>query len=80
MLQLRDQLERANELGLDSLFVTNHNTLDGYSQMLQYKKDHNKFKNIQVYPAEEVSTDTGSHVLAYGIMMRFKLVLLLMKL
>ena len=35
---IRDQLERANELGLDSLFVTNHNTLDGYSQMLQYKK------------------------------------------
>jgi len=64
---IRDQLERANDLGLDALFVTNHNTLDGYSQMLQYKNDHNKFKNIQVYPAEEVSTDTGSHVLAYGI-------------
>ncbi len=64
---IRDQLERAYELDLDSLFVTNHNTLDGFSQMLQYKNDHNKFKNIQVYPAEEVSTDTGAHVLAYGI-------------
>jgi len=64
---IRDQLERANDLGLDALFVTNHNTLDGYSQMLQYKNDHYKFKNIQVYPAEEVSTDTDAHVLAYGI-------------
>jgi len=66
-VSIRDQLERANVLGLDSLFVTNHNTLDGYSQMLQYKNDHSKFKNIQVYPAEEVSTDTGAHILAYGI-------------
>ena len=64
---IREQLERANELDLDALFVTNHNTLDGYSQMLQYKNDHSKFKHIQVYPAEEVSTETGAHVLAYGI-------------
>jgi len=64
---IREQLERANDLGLDALFVTNHNTLDGYSQMLQYKNDHNKFKNIQVYPAEEITTKTGAHVLAYGI-------------
>jgi hypothetical protein len=64
---IRDQLERANELGISALFVTNHNTLDGYSQMLQYKNDHYKFKNIQVYPAEEITTDTGAHVLTYGI-------------
>jgi predicted metal-dependent phosphoesterase TrpH len=35
--------------------------------MLQYKNDHYKFKNIQVYPAEEITTDTGAHVLTYGI-------------
>lgn len=63
----RDQLERANELDLKVLFVTNHNTLDGYSQILKYKNDHEKFKNIQIYPAEEISTDTGAHILAYGI-------------
>jgi len=63
----RDQLERANELDLKILFVTNHNTLDGYSQILKYKNDHQKFKNIHIYPAEEISTDTGAHVLAYGI-------------
>jgi hypothetical protein len=64
---IREQLERANKLGIDALFVTNHNTLDGYSQMLQYKNDHTKFKHIQVYPAEEITTDTGAHVLTYGI-------------
>jgi predicted metal-dependent phosphoesterase TrpH len=64
---IRDQLERANELDISALFVTNHNTLDGYSQMLQYKNDHYKFKNIQVYPAEEITTDAGAHVLTYGI-------------
>ena len=66
-VSIRDQLERANALELDALFVTNHNTLDGYQQMLQYKQDHEKFKRIQVYPAEEVTTDAGAHILAYGI-------------
>jgi len=49
------------------LFVTNHNTLDGYRQLLEYKQNHSKFNHIQVYPAEEVSIDTLGHVLAYGI-------------
>ncbi len=64
---IREQLERANDLGLQALFVTNHNTLDGYSNLLQYKNDHYKFKKIQIYPAEEISIDSGAHVLAYGI-------------
>lgn len=66
-VSIRDQLERANLLGLDAIFVTNHNTLDGYHQLLEYKNDHEKFKNIDVFPAEEITTDTGAHVLAYGI-------------
>lgn len=64
---IKDQLDLANDLNLEALFVTNHNTLDGYSQMVKYRNEHNKFKNIQVYPAEEITTDTGAHVLAYGI-------------
>ena len=64
---IRDQLEKAKELDLNVLFITNHNTLDGYAQILNYKNDHPKFKNIKIYPAEEISTDTGSHILAYGI-------------
>ena len=60
-------MERSYDLGLDAIFVTNHNTLDGYHQLLEYKNDHDKFKNIDVFPAEEITTDTGAHVLAYGI-------------
>jgi len=66
-ISIRDQLEQSNELGLDAIFVTNHNTMDGYNQLLEYKNDHAKFKNIDVFPAEEITTDTGAHVLAYGI-------------
>ena len=66
-ITIRDQLERSYALGLDAIFVTNHNTLDGYSQLLQYKNDHAKFKHIDVFPAEEITTDNGAHVLAYGI-------------
>ena len=66
-ISIRDQLERSYTLGLDAIFVTNHNTLDGYSQILEYKNDHEKFKDIRVFPAEEVTTDSGAHVIAYGI-------------
>ncbi len=66
-VSIRDQLERAKVLGLDAIFVTNHNTLDGYHQLSEYKNNHEKFKNINVFPAEEITTDTGAHVLVYGI-------------
>ncbi len=66
-ISIRDQLERSYGLGLDAIFVTNHNTLDGYNQLLEYKKNHSKFQNIKVFPAEEITIDTGAHVLAYGI-------------
>ena len=66
-ISIRDQLERSRNLGLDAIFVTNHNTLDGFHQLLEYKNDHTKFKNIDVFPAEEITIDTGAHVLAYGI-------------
>ncbi len=64
---MRSQLEQARIRGLDAIFVTNHNTLSGYRHILQYRDDHPKFHKIQVYPAEEVTTDAGAHVLAYGI-------------
>ena len=66
-ISIKEQLEQSYQLGLDTIFVTNHNTLDGYEQLLKYKNDHAKFKNIEVFPAEEITTDTGAHVLAYGI-------------
>ena len=61
------QLEQAHLVGLDTLFVTNHNTIDGYKQILEYKKNHKKFDSLKVYPGEEVTTNNESHVLVYGI-------------
>ncbi len=66
-VSIRDQLERALDLGINSLFVTNHNTMDGYAQLRDYQHDHEKFKGITIFPAEEITIDTGAHVLAYGI-------------
>lgn len=66
-ITIPQQLERAYALGLEAIFVTNHNTLDGYQQILQYKNDHVKYKKIQVFQAEEITADTGAHVIAYGI-------------
>lgn len=66
-ISIQEQLERARILGLQALYVTNHNTLNGYKQMLQYKNDHAKYKQIQIFPAEEITTSTGAHVIAYGI-------------
>lgn len=62
-----EQLEQAYKIGLDAIFITNHNTLNGYDLLLDYKENHEKFKHIQVYPGEEVTTDQGIHVLAFGI-------------
>ena len=61
------QLEQSLEAELDILFVTNHNTLNGYKQMLEYKENHEKFSKLKIYPAEEITTDKESHVLVYGI-------------
>ena len=61
------QLEQAYLAGLNVLFVTNHNTIDGYKQMLEYKKNHQKFDALMVYPAEEVTTNNEAHILVYGV-------------
>jgi len=64
---VQEQLEQAYKTGLDVLFITNHNTIDGYKQLSSYRENHVKFRNIHVYPGEEVTTDQGIHVLAYGL-------------
>ena len=61
------QLEQAYLAGLNVLFVTNHNTIDGYKRMLEYKKNHQKFDELKVYPAEEVTTNNEAHILVYGV-------------
>lgn len=66
-ITIQEQLEQAYKIGLDGFFITNHNTLDGYNLLVEYRDNHEKFKNIQVYPGEEITTDKGIHVLAYGL-------------
>jgi hypothetical protein len=66
-IRIEDQLNAALLKGIEVLFVTNHNTLDGYRQILEYKNDHSKFDSIKVYPAEEITIDNQGHVLAYGL-------------
>jgi len=64
---LEEQLENAALQKIDVMFVTNHNTLDGYSQILEYKQNHEKYQNLRIYPAEEITINNKGHVLAYGI-------------
>ena len=64
---IEDQLQAALLKKIDVLFVTNHNTLDGYRQICNYQENHVKFKSIKIYPAEEITIDNKGHVLAYGI-------------
>jgi predicted metal-dependent phosphoesterase TrpH len=71
-ITIPEQLERAKALGLGALYVTNHNTLDGYSQILEYRDNHSKYKQIQIYPAEEITINTGAHVIAYGVHQEIK--------
>ena len=66
-ISIQEQLAQAYKTGLDALFITNHNTLDGYKSLLEYKENHEKYKDIQVYPGEEITTYNGIHVLAFGL-------------
>ena len=67
MSSISEQLEKSLESKLDVLFVTNHNTLDGFNQITDYKNDHEKFSNLKIYPAVEITTDKEAHVLVYGL-------------
>ena len=64
---IEEQLNKVLEKKIDVLFVTNHNTLDGYHQILEYQQNHKKYHDIKIYPGEEITIDNKGHVLAYGI-------------
>lgn len=66
-VSIEDQLYLAYEKKIDALFITNHNTLNGYKQMVAYRDSHEKLKSIKIYPAEEITINTKGHILAYGI-------------
>ena len=69
---IKEQLEKSLIEELDLLFVTNHNTLDGFQQMVDYKENHAKFSKLSVYPAVEITTDKEAHVLVYGLQEEIK--------
>ena len=69
---INEQLEKSLNSNLDVLFVTNHNTLDGFKQITDYKNNHEKFSNLKVYPAVEITTDKEAHVLVYGLQEEIK--------
>ena len=71
-ITIQEQLERAKTLGLEELYVTNHNTLNGYEEIVRYKNDHARYKQIQIFPAEEITTSTGAHVIAYWLSKEIK--------
>ena len=57
---INEQIQKSLESKLDILFVTNHNTLDGFKQITEYKNNHEKFSNLEIYPAVEITTDKAS--------------------
>jgi predicted metal-dependent phosphoesterase TrpH len=71
-VSIQEQLQTALEKKINVLFITNHNTLDGYRQALQYQQYHDKYRNIKIYPAEEITIDNQGHVIAYGITREIK--------
>jgi predicted metal-dependent phosphoesterase TrpH len=71
-ITIEDQLNAALQKGIEVLFVTNHNTLDGYDEIVSYKNDRAKFDSIKIYPAEEITIDNQGHVLAYGLHRRIR--------
>ena len=51
-----DQLEYAKVAGLDAFFITNHNTTEGYKQLLEYQKDNfDRYGHIKILPGSEIS-------------------------
>jgi len=50
-----DQLRSAYEAGIDGFFLTNHNTLDGYKELLEHQKDNPKYGHIKIFQGAEYS-------------------------
>jgi len=66
-VSLEQLLDSAVKEKVEVLFVTNHDTLEGYDEILDYQQNHRRYNNIKIYPAEEITIDNRGHVLAYGI-------------
>lgn len=69
---IRAQLESSLINDLDLVFITNHNTLCGYNKLIDYKNNHHKYDDVKIYPAEEVTSLHGEHMLVYGLTKEIK--------
>lgn len=73
-----DWLAAAYNAGMDYVFLSNHNTPNGYRQILDYQKCHEnpKFKRVKVFPGVEMSAylsgDKEGHVLGLGFEEKIK--------
>ncbi len=66
-----EQLRAAAKKGLDFIFITNHNTTNGYRQLLKCQREHPELRKVKVYQGEEVSAFLSEkrygHVLGWGL-------------
>lgn len=54
-------VEKANELGFDLIFITDHNTIENAEAAMRTGE---KFKNLKVYPGMEITTREEIHILS----------------
>lgn len=60
----RDILNRAEEIGLDAIAISDHNTIRG--SQIAFKIAREEYKKIIVVPSIEISTDKG-HMIGLGV-------------
>lgn len=77
-MESSDWLVAAYNAGINYAFLSNHNTPDGYRQILDYQKCHEnpKFKRVKVFPGMEMSAhlseDKDGHILGLGFEEKIK--------
>ncbi len=52
------------ERNLKVLVITDHNTVKGYARLVEYKNNHERFKEVQIYKGEEVTIEGNGHITA----------------
>ena len=63
----REICETMLRKNIKALFITDHDTVVGYSALQEEIANHEKFSGLGVYRGEEITADDDSHVGAIGI-------------
>src|SRR5437879_2600739 len=61
-VSIGQMLDSAQKEKIDVLFVTSHDTLNGYNEILDYQQNHRKYYNIKIYPAGKLQHDHTDHL------------------